>query len=147
MPPAAILVIVSVLAQPPSASTTDLQQLQGRWRAEVRTPLPNRKMTVEMTNEGNRVRWPVPDLITKQERVHSATLALDETAAPRRWTLTGFQGGDSSDALPDMRAVYRLEGDRLTIRVPRSPGGPRPVEITPDTGTGPLQTVVFSRDE
>lgn len=125
---------------------SDLEALQGTWVAEVRTPLQNRTMTVRMTIQGTSVRWSAPDLVSKVERVHTATLALDEQPDPKHWSLTGFQSSEGLQPLPDMHAIYRIEGDSLVLCVPRSPKAARPTEILADSGQGPIQTVSFTRE-
>jgi uncharacterized protein (TIGR03067 family) len=123
---------------------SDLALLGGQWRAEVRTPL-GAKLKVLMTIEGERVTWTADHMVTRTPQTSTAKLTLDENSSPKQWNLTGFATEGSDEHLPAMKAVYRLEGDTLTLCVSPRPKDPRPTEIVADTGKGPLCTVEFRR--
>jgi uncharacterized protein (TIGR03067 family) len=116
----------------------DLARLQGNWVAKAGT---RRNITVALAVEGRKARVVItmPQGLKMQAQ---GELRLNERTEPRSLDWVGFSGPDSQD-LPDLPAIYRIEGE--TFRVCN--GGfhnPRPSAFRP--GEGLLRDVhVFER--
>lgn len=137
---------VGVPAQEPLvAESNDWARIQGEWRARVRLPGFNRSVALTMQVRDETVRWVyrLPDEGSDRELV--GRLELDPASRPKRWTLTEVVS--DGRRLPDMRAIYSLEPDRLILGVPASPDDARPTLIVLDDGQGPPRSVVFRRPE
>jgi uncharacterized protein (TIGR03067 family) len=121
----------------------DFAQLQGRWEAKIRTANPNIKMTLVMTIEGDDVTWVTIDKSSDQDHVYTAKLKLDEKATPKAWSMVEFER--KGQRAPDMLAIYKLDGDEVTLCTPLRPGDPRPTEFIEDDGQSIPRTLVFKR--
>jgi uncharacterized protein (TIGR03067 family) len=132
-----LLGATSGVAQETGARAGDLGRLQGRWAA---TTGARREIRVELEIKGRSVCVAIhtpqgPDFQVRGE------LKLDETTTPRSLDWLKFSGPDQRP-LPEIAAVYKLEGDAFTVC---NGGflGSRPKEFKP--GEGPLADVVVFR--
>ena len=113
------------------ASKKDLEKMQGDWAAESmeRDGMkldPDDAQAFFRTVKGNSYT-----VHRYSKKISSGTFRLDATKTPR-----------AIDFMPDFPArgkpilgIYRLEGDKLTLRYP-APGQPRPREFSAKAGTG-----------
>jgi uncharacterized protein (TIGR03067 family) len=129
--------IPSELGEP---AATDLARLQGNWTAKAG---PLHDIEVKLEIEGHRARV---DITTAQGlTVHArGEVKIDETSSPRALDWTKFNGLDHQE-LPEIRAIYALDGDTFTV-CNGGPHGVRPTEFK--AGDGVLSDiVVFKRLE
>jgi uncharacterized protein (TIGR03067 family) len=138
----ALVATLLVVSQGPELKG-DIAKVQGRWEAQVRSPDPDQTLTLIMTIKGMNVTWAARDPRTGEDHKATSMLSLDESARPKHWNLSNFKS-DGRDT-PDLNAIYKLEGDTLTLGIPEGPGARRPAEFPVDTGEGPPRMVVFRR--
>jgi uncharacterized protein (TIGR03067 family) len=116
----------------------DLGRLQGRWTAKAGT---RREIHVVIEIKGRDVHAAIKTPQGLDFQVQGE-LKLDETTSPRSLDWKKFSGPDQQP-LPDIAAVYKIEGDTFTVC---NGGflGSRPKEFKP--GEGVLaDVVVFHR--
>jgi len=116
----------------------DLGRLQGRWTAQAGT---RREIHVVIEIKGRDVHAAIKTPQGLDFQVQGE-LKLDETTSPRSLDWKKFSGPDQQP-LPDIAAVYKIEGDTFTVC---NGGflGSRPKEFKP--GEGVLaDVVVFHR--
>ena len=135
---AATVLMVTPTPAADNALSGDLGRLQGRWSAQAG---PRRNIAVELEIAGRQAQVRI---VTPQGLKFNVQgeIKIDETAQPRALDWVNFNGLDDQE-LPDILAIYRLEGDTLQV----CNGGPnnnRPTEFKP--GDGVLaDLVVFAR--
>jgi uncharacterized protein (TIGR03067 family) len=139
------MVVVSTLAaplpfpKPPKPAAPDLKALQGEWEMVGLTYSGRQEIgpvRVTLRVSGERLtfllhRVAIASLLSEEGKpMTDWTVTLDPKKAPREMDLRPI-GGAMTDRLgPTVRAVYRLEGDSLTIsRFLRSKGGERPTDF------------------
>ncbi|QEH33539.1 hypothetical protein OJF2_20410 [Aquisphaera giovannonii] len=116
----------------------DLAQLQGRWSA---TTGAKKQVQVVMTIQGRDVSVAIKTPTGTDIQV-TGELKLDESTSPRSLDWTKFTGPDEQP-LPEVAAVYKVEGDTFTVC---NGGflGKRPREFKPGDGVF-ADVVVFRR--
>lgn len=112
----------------------DLKGLQGPWIA------------VAVESGGMPSPLPGPGVAFKGDKVMfaagiSATLKLDAGKKPKEMHLTMLGGPSKGDT---MRAIYRLEGEKLILCIPRVRGSKRATEFKTKEGDG-LELWVLER--
>jgi uncharacterized protein (TIGR03067 family) len=124
----ASLLVTLVSLLPPGDSEGDLARLQGRWRATVGA---KSRTTVVLEIKGRTVSATIAPARGLKVRA-SGELRLDETASPKALDWVKLTTRDGQE-VPDLAAIYRLDGDRLVLRS----GGfndPRPTEFKAGPG-------------
>lgn len=134
----ALCLVVSVgtaLAQ--DDKKDDLAKLQGKWEAKV-GPNKDIPLTIEFKEKTAKI------VITAngEDREIKGEFKLDETKSPKEWTWTKFEN-PQGNAVEDNLAIYKLEGDKLTI-CSGGPGNERPKEFKDGDG-GPPNLVELTR--
>jgi uncharacterized protein (TIGR03067 family) len=125
----AVVMAVSCLlaaTAPDDPPKGDLERLQGTWVAKVG---PNQDLSIVLTVKDRSITLSVP-LPGGKASVRNGTIQIDEMAGPKTWDWVGLDALDGSP-LPDIPAIYKLEGDRLTI-CSGDPRKGRPVEFKDD---------------
>src|SRR5438067_98309 len=110
----AAVVLVATAAVAPAddkpAAKSDLDRLQGVWRAMVGR---DKDIPLTMEIKGKAVVF----VITTPEgdrRARQGEIRLDDKASPKRLDWIKFKGPDGDDD-PESPAIYKLDGDELTI--------------------------------
>jgi uncharacterized protein (TIGR03067 family) len=116
----------------------DLGRLQGRWKA-MAGPRKEIRVVLEIKGRDVSVDIKTPKGLDFQAQ---GELNLDESTSPRRLDWRKFSGPDQQP-LPDIAAVYKIEGDTFTV-CNGGVHGSRPKDFKP--GEGVLaDVVVFQR--
>lgn len=149
LPPAARLAIVvapallALLAPARAADDPkpegDLGKLQGRWYANVGPPDSPRILILEMKGDVATVTAPAPG---GAEPVSTSKLKLAESRRPRAMSIVETKTADGQ-AIPDIPAIYELEGDTLKICY-GTPGTPEPPAKFETAGQGDAATILFT---
>jgi uncharacterized protein (TIGR03067 family) len=114
----------------------DLARLQGTWTGKYGPDEID--LTIKIDKEKVTIKG---DLSDRSFEIHGE-VKLDEKASPKRFDWHKFTSA-AGEALPDRLAIYKLEGDSLTICT-GGPGGTRPAEFKAgDDGTPSL--TVYTR--
>ncbi|MFO0958338.1 MAG: TIGR03067 domain-containing protein [Isosphaeraceae bacterium] len=118
------------------ALSGDLAKIQGTWKAQFGPD----KQVLTMVVQGTKSTIKVP-AADGGDMLMVAEVKLDEAASPRKWDSVKrkIDGAD----FPDGEAIYKLDGDRLTI-CGGGPGLPRPVDFQA-SDDGQVTLVVFTR--
>jgi uncharacterized protein (TIGR03067 family) len=106
----------------------DLARMQGKWVTKA-GHRRNIVVTLEVEGKHARVQLAMPQGLKLQAQ---GELRLNERTEPRSLDWVGFSGPDHQD-LPDLPAIYRIEGDSFRV----CNGGfnnPRPQTFTPGDG-------------
>lgn len=133
-----LLLVALTSGAAPSTLNGDLAKLQGRWETKVGL----RKATVvRLEFKGKTV---AATISTPQGRKIQADgeVKIDESVQPKALDWVKFTTLDGEE-VPEMHAIYRLEGKRLLIRS----GGfndERPTEFNPGEGVW-AKVLVFER--
>ncbi len=124
------LCLFTVVAAPAAdnALSGDLARLQGRWSAQAG---PQRNIAVELEIEGRQARVRITTPKGLKFHVRGA-IKIDESAVPRALDWVDFNGLDDQE-LPDILAIYRLEGDTFQV-CNGGPNNDRPTEFKPGDG-------------
>ncbi len=104
----AILSLPADTAEPDPA--TDLGRLQGTWVART-GPKKNIHVTLELTGTQARFTIKMPTGLKLQAE---GLVKLDESASPKAMDWIKFVGPDSHE-LPEIPAIYRLEGESFVV--------------------------------
>jgi uncharacterized protein (TIGR03067 family) len=116
----------------------DLGRLQGRWKA-MAGPRKEIRVVLEIKGRDVSVDIKTPKGLDFQAQ---GELTLDESTSPRSLDWRKFSGPDQQP-LPDIAAVYKIEGDTFTV-CNGGVHGSRPKDFKP--GEGVLaDVVVFQR--
>lgn len=89
----------------------DLSRLQGRWEASVGR---RKDFVVTLEVKGREVSATITPKVGPKLKARGE-LQLDEAANPRSLDWVRFSTPDGTE-VPPLRAIYRLEGDRLIVR-------------------------------
>lgn len=119
------------------ASAGDLARLQGRWSARAGS---RRELQVLLEVQGKEIRVAITTPQGLDIKVRGG-MKLDEAVTPRNIDWINLAGPDQQP-LPQIAAIYKLEGDTFTVC---NGGflGSRPAEFK--GGDGPLADVVVFR--
>jgi uncharacterized protein (TIGR03067 family) len=133
-----LLLVVTAIGASPAVVEGDLARLQGQW--ETRVGL-RKGTTVRIEIKGRAVAATIstPQGVKIQA---DGEVKIDETASPKAIDWVKFTTLDGEE-VPEVRAIYRIEGDRLVIRS----GGfndQRPTEFNPGEGVW-ANVLVFVR--
>lgn len=123
-------------AAPAAAVQGDLARIQGTWKAQFGPDKQDLTMVVQGSK--STIRVPAAD---GGDIKMEAEIKLDETASPRKWD--SLKRKIDGEDFPDGAAIYKLDGDRLTV-CGGGPGLPRPVEFQA-SDDGQVTLVVFTR--
>jgi RNA polymerase sigma factor (sigma-70 family) len=127
--------VMSGPSAPIETAHGDRTRLQGEWQVTaVKMGSPEHEAVLL----GTRVAF-------REDRVtyfFESTYTLDARATPKRIDMTAVEG-DAKGVL--IRAVYRLDGDTLTLNVAQH-GGPRPAGFEPDGARTMLLTLERVRE-
>ena len=116
----------------------DLARLQGRWKG-MAGPRKEIRVVLEVKGRDVNVEIKTPKGLDFQAQ---GELSLDESTSPRSLDWRKFSGPDQQP-LPDIAAVYKIEGDTFTV-CNGGVHGSRPKDFKP--GEGVLaDVVVFQR--
>src|SRR5262249_20939125 len=120
---AGLLVMTSALtpARANDSPSGDLANLQGTWKAMGG---PNRDVPLTMTVKGNDLS--IEFTSGQEKRELKGRLKVDEQASPKSMDWTGMKVGDRD--VPDNLAIYKIDGDTLTVRG-SGPDRARPTEF------------------
>jgi uncharacterized protein (TIGR03067 family) len=110
----AVLIAAAVAAAPAPAADNiprgDLARLQGRWTTRAG---PKQEILVGLEIEGHQVKVNITLPRGMKLLVHGE-LRIDDRVTPRALDWTKFTGLDSQE-LPEIRAIYELEGDTFKV--------------------------------
>jgi uncharacterized protein (TIGR03067 family) len=116
----------------------DLAKIQGKWSAKVG---PNKDIPITVAFKDQTATILIT--IEGEERTIKGEFKLDETKSPKQWDWTKFES-PTGEKVPENLAIYKVEGDKLTI----CSGGPgnaeRPKEFKEGEG-GPPNLVEFTK--
>lgn len=115
----------------------DLAKVQGKWMASVG---PNKDIPLTLDFKGNKVTILVT--FNGEENTIKGEFKIDDTKNPKTWDWTKFEGPNGEN-LGENLAVYKLEGDKLTINS-GGPGKDRPKDFM-ETGAEGANLVEFTR--
>ena len=115
----------------------DLAKVQGKWSAMFG---PN--MDVPNTVEFKGKIANIVVTINGEDRTLKGEIKLDDAKSPKEWDWTKFEGPDGKK-VDDNLAIYKLEGDKLTL-CSGGPGNDRPSEFKAGDA-GPPNLVEFTR--
>ena len=130
---ACLVVIASgsqILADDPKG---DLAKVQGKWTAMV-GPEDNIPLSLEIKDKTVNV---VVKLEGEELKL-KGEFAIDDTKIPKEWTWLKFKGSDGNE-MGENRAIYKLDGDELTI-CNGGPGKARPTDFK--AGAEPTATLL-----
>jgi uncharacterized protein (TIGR03067 family) len=125
-------ILLTVILQTPD-TRPDLIKIQGKWRLESLVDNGEKKVrNLEITIDGNELTnaFNGRTAITRK-------IKLDETKAPKTWDLI-VSGGEF------FGAIYKLEGDTLTVCYADRVSKPRPTEFESKPG-GRTSLSIFKR--
>ena len=109
----------------------DLAKLQGKWSAMVG---PNKDLPITVTFKD--LSATILITINGEERTIKGEFKLDDAKTPKQWDWTKFES-PNGEKVPETFAIYKIEGDKLTIRS----GGPgvldRPTKFEAGEGGAP----------
>ncbi len=133
---AALILLAPALAaadDPPKADKPagDLAKVQGSWKTMAG---PNMDVPIVMTIDGDSAQIRIAPADGRAMTIRGK-LKLDESAEPKAWDFVDGTGPDGQD-LPPMPAIYKIEGDKLTL-CSGEPEGGRPTEFKAGTGRFP----------
>ena len=114
-------------------AAADLKALQGTWEAVAHQDAGHEEVTDiygKMTIRGDQIRTGSPNEWTAR-----LSLATGDGPNGLEWTVPEGEDGGKVE-----RAIYRLDGDRLTIAYAK-PGDPRPTSFDPGPGGAQHRTV------
>jgi uncharacterized protein (TIGR03067 family) len=137
----ALLLLISSAGASPAASpsvTDDVARLQGRWQTRVGA---KKEVRVALEIRGSQVDATITTKLGLKVKA-SGAIRVNESTSPRSLDWVGFKTPDGQD-VPDLLAIYRLEGDRFTLRS----GGfndERPTDFEPGEGMW-ADVLVFER--
>jgi uncharacterized protein (TIGR03067 family) len=113
----------------PDPAKEELKKLQGKWEL-VSCSLGRQRLKVRPGEEGDVYKGDQLTTFNGGEAVTRWTVTLDPTKSPKQMDKKGKDG-----AL--LLAIYRLEGDTLTVCYKNEQGAKgRPADFTPGKGVG-----------
>jgi uncharacterized protein (TIGR03067 family) len=116
------LLLALVLQDDP---TKDAANLEGTWIVE--SVLENGKPNDEV--KGEKITFKDGKVtVSSKKKDESGTYKLDPAKKPKTIDVT------QPDEKKPYNAIYKLDGDKLTLCVPKDAGGPRPTEFTAKEG-------------
>jgi uncharacterized protein (TIGR03067 family) len=122
------ILIVLPAAEARPIESSDTAKLQGRWETRAGA---RKKIVVMLEIKGRAVDATITTPLGHKVRA-TGELRLDESASPKTLDWISLKTADGSE-VPDLQAIYRLDGDRFTLRS----GGfndPRPTDFEPGDG-------------
>jgi uncharacterized protein (TIGR03067 family) len=138
--PAALVALAAALPTASPAAEGDLEKLQGTWKTMVG---PNQDIPMILRIQGNQATATVTTA-QGQSFTLKGEWKVDEKAQPKAIDWVNVKGGDGQD-LPGSRAIYKLDGDTLTVCT-GPPDGDRPTEFKVGEGRFP-NLRVYSRQK
>ena len=136
----AVALVVVAAGRPARADEGDLARLQGCWTTAVGSARLN---TVTLEIKGRSVSATVRTAQGVSVRA-DGELRLDEAVQPKALDWVGFTTSDGQE-VPEVRGIYRLEGDRLFVRSGGF-GEDRPTEFRAGDGIW-ARVLVFERPQ
>jgi uncharacterized protein (TIGR03067 family) len=137
----ALIVAVTTTAFAQDDKKDDLAKIQGKWEAKV-GPNKDIPLTIEFKDKSAKIFLS----FNGEDREMKGEFKLDETKSPKEWTWTKFEN-PQGNAVEDNLAIYKLDGDKLTI-CSGGPGNERPKEFKAgDDGAPNLVELTRVKDE
>jgi uncharacterized protein (TIGR03067 family) len=136
------LVLAALLTISPGDDKTapalegDRARLQGAWTGSAKGG--SVKADIHMEIKGDKVILTAnPEGSPDQKRKSTGTYKIDEKASPKTWDFVDGKM-DDGQAIRDNLAIYKLEGDTLTLGMSRVPGERSTEFKDPSAGPGTL---------
>lgn len=138
------LVVATVVAAQDDDSKQDQERIQGTWRlvSRERDGKAESEETIKdvvMINDGNKFTFTAS---TSGSKATKGTFKLDASKKPRAMDRIPADGPQKGKTLP---AIYKLEGDKLTLCVSLTGKG-RPTQFATKPKSG-LLLAVFEREK